>query len=461
MPRIDVSKLFFYTTCITMMILLSFIFGLYSGFHKTGVFKTVQAFKDTVESSFTSVVSEASTMTKIHPDHFLQPAKYEGSGITVNAASNDQDELIFLSGFFDEGTELRLIRRNGTLIARWPVVFSEIFPDTGYMKRPPETDWNVDIHGALALPDGSIVFNFEYGGLVKLDHSGSVLWKIAQPTHHSVELSHDGSLWVPGRRYYRKGEASPFPPFNTPFSEDTILNVSQDGSILKEISVPRIFYKNNLESLLTATGHSLRAGMKWDYELVHLNKIEELPEAIAHRFPMFEAGDLALSIRKLNLILVFSPETEKIKWWKIGPWLRQHDPQFRDDGKLIVFNNNTYRTAYGNVQYGEKSLISMPRVSNIMEFDPLTDMAKIIYGGQQDQEMLSVIRGKVEVTKNSGLLVTEFEGGRVFELDNNNNIIWEFINRYDSDEVAEVTGARIYPASYFHQTTWKHLSEKR
>jgi len=46
-------------------------------------------------------------------------------------------------------------------------------------------------------------------------------------------------------------------------------------------------------------------------------------------------------------------------------------------------------------------------------------------------------------------LITESEGGRVFEVDPEGRIVWEFINRYDSDEVAEITEARIYPESYF------------
>ena len=78
----------------------------------------------------------------------------------------------------------------------------------------------------------------------------------------------------------------------------------------------------------------------------------------------------------------------------------------------------------------------------------------MIYGGVAGQEMLSVIRGKLELTRNGGLLVTEFEGGRVFETDSEGRVIWEYINRYDSDEVAEVTEARIYPSSYFNVIEW-------
>ena len=89
-----------------------------------------------------------------------------------------------------------------------------------------------------------------------------------------------------------------------------------------------------------------------------------------------------------------------------------------------------------------------------MEIDPVSDEYRVIYGGVSGQEMLSIIRGKHELTVNGGLLVTESEGGRVFETDATGRIIWEYINRYDSDEVAEINEARIYPADYFRVSDW-------
>lgn len=455
MQRFEVSKYFFFTISILTVLGLFFAFGLYSGYHQTIVFKKVQTLKNMVERSFTLLTMEFTTLTNIHPSHFLQPAKHEGSGVTVNDATTDSKELIFLSGFFEGANEIRLIRRDGSIVARWPVRFSEIFPDASHLKNPPKTDRNIDIHGALALPDGSVVFNFENGGLVKLDQFRKIVWTLRRETHHSIELAEDGGFWVPGRRHHEE-IVSPFPPFETPFIEDTIMKVSQNGEVIIEISVPKLFYDNGLEALLTSTGGKFFVGMNWDREIVHLNKIEELSSDIANNFPMFEAGDLVLSIRELNLIMVISPETGKIKWWKIGPWLRQHDPEFCSDGKIAVFNNNTYRTAFGKRPHLDKSRVTIPRVSNITDIDPVTDTSRVVYGGKHDEEFLSVIRGKFELTQSGGLLITEFEGGRVFETDGEGRIIWEYVNRYDSDEVAEITEARIYSYSYFSETNWQN-----
>jgi hypothetical protein len=456
MKRLNVSKYLFYTMSIILVLGLSFTFGLYSGAKKTIVFKTLSALKNKVEEAITLVSGEVSTLSRTHPANFLQPGRYKGAGVTVNDRTTNEHELILIASFFDRNNELRLIRRNGSIVARWPVRFSEIFPDTSHMVHPVATDWNIDIDSALALPDGSVVLNFAYGGLVKLDRCGNIVWKLARQSHHSVELAEGGGFWVPGLRYYPEGTQSPFPQFQTPFNVNTIMKVSNDGKVLKEISVPKLFYDNGLEAVLTANRiltYFVRP-VHQGGEIVHLNKIGELPSAIAEDFPMFEAGDLLLSLAHLNMVLVIDPDTAKIKWWQIGPWLRQHDPEFKPGGTIIVFNNKIkyYLSHKTSPQASHANLLTYG--SNIIEFDPVSNKNRIIYGDKMGQEMATIDRGKHELTRGGGLLITEYRGGRVFETDASGNKIWEYINRYDSDEVAKITEARIYPVSYFNVMEW-------
>jgi hypothetical protein len=455
MKPFDISKIIFYAVLTFAALGGSFGFGLYNAAEKTKIYRKINRLAYKIIVSFKVIEAESATIAKIHPDHFVQPARYKGKGVTINRVGFNKNDLLFMAGFFENGNQLRLIERDGTIVAKWPVKFHDIIKDNSYIKKEPTTNWNVDTHGALALPDGSVVFNFEYCGLVKLDQRGNVIWILERETHHSVERSEKGGFWVPGRRHYPRNKKSPFPPFHTPFKEDTILHVSKDGKILKEISVPGLFMKNGLEALLTVTGHNIMPVQKWDHEILHLNKISELSNELAKDFPMFEAGDLALSIRESNLIMVINPDTQKVKWWRIGPWIRQHDPEFKKGGLISVFNNNCYGTAL-NPNSLEQCPLDAPRVSNIMALDPVTDEFSVIYGGKPGQQMLSIIRGKHDFSADGGLLITEFEGGRVFEVDKDGNIIWEYINRYDEDEVAEITEARVYPKKYFQKVSWKN-----
>ena len=163
MKNLDSSKILFYATLGIIALSASFSYGFYSSSSRNWIAGIVNG----VKTDITSVFAEKENLTGTRPKFFLQPARYEGSGVTIDKTGND--DLILISGFFDDSNELRLVKRNGEAVARWPVVFSDIFPDPSHMEYPPSTDWNIDTHGAVALPDGSVVFNFEYGGLVKLD----------------------------------------------------------------------------------------------------------------------------------------------------------------------------------------------------------------------------------------------------------------------------------------------------
>ncbi len=434
-------------SAILLVFILFFGAGMYSGVERNFAYQAYQALSENLGLVLLELVVFSPEGT---PEHFRQPARGAGTGVTVNERSDD-GSLIFMSGFFDGGNELRLVRRDGTPVARWPVRFSEHFPDTSHLVNPPQRDLNTDLHGALVHPDGSVVFNYEYSGTVKLSRCGEAIWTLAHPTHHSIETSESGGYWIPGRAYVGP-EADPrFPPF-TIGKEDLVLKVSEDGEILAQKSVPEILYENGLEPLLTASGINFYPGLEWGKELVHVNKIGELSRAIADAFPDFEAGDLVISMRTFNLVIVVDPDDWKVKWHSIGPWRRQHDPEFNPDGTITVFNNNVYRNALAPLDLAR---LDVPRDSNIVRVDPATGVTEVAYGQRAGEEFLTVIRGKHETLPGGGFLITEFEGGRVFEVDAERRIVWEYINRFDEDEVLEVTEARLYPASYFTVQDWR------
>ena len=454
------SKIVFYVVTVVGICGFFLLAGMYAGYHKTSMFRVAETIVETVKSG----LKDSEETSILRPDHLIQPARYPGSGITINAVGNN-DGLILLSGFFGENSELRLIKRDGTLVNRWPLLFSEIFKDSSFLPAAPATNWNVDTHGALAMPDGSVVFNFDYSGTARIDRCGTVLWTLKRQSHHSVERAEKGGFWIPGQKWITDKDATRFPPFTPPFAETTLMRVSENGEVIREISVPKLFYDNGLESVLTSrvAYYAAKGEKSWNREIVHLNKVAELSSALAKDFPLFDAGDLLLSLRGLNLVLVVSPHTEKIKWWRIGPWLRQHDAEFKPGGTIVVFNNNIYmRTAFNTDQERttKYTRLSVPRVSNILELNPVTDRHRVLYGMAPGEEMLSVTRGKVEITSENGLLITEFDGGRVFEVDAQRNITWQYVNRYNEDHVSEITEARLYPSSYFTVKDWRCPSTK-
>ena len=206
--------------------LLIFCYGVAVGTFEIFPYRPLRFVADSVKQ----VYEERSNLARTRPVHFLNRAAYAGEGLTRGPSERTVPGLTLVSGFFTDSSEIRLLRLDGSIVRRWPAKFFDFFPDPQHIHpatRIPATNWNTDIHGVLALPDGSVVFNFEFGGTVKLDRCGAVVWTLPEMTHHSIERSADGGFWIPSRRYAET--ESPFPPIPAPHYEDTLLKVSADG----------------------------------------------------------------------------------------------------------------------------------------------------------------------------------------------------------------------------------------
>ena len=449
------EKTIFLGTLGLVLLGTAFLAGLYSGVSRNAAFKAVWSVKDSVTEVLSSDLGSA---VGGRPEQFLQPAFYDGEGVTYNDSPR-ADDLIFITAFFpDDDLALKLIRRDGTVVRTWPARFFDIFTDTSHLEHPPLSNRHLDIHGATLNPDGSVVFNFEYFGTVKMDRCGGVLWALPERTHHSVEPSERGGYLIPGQRITRAPDLDNFPPFTHPHNprlvveDDTIMRVSDEGEIIEEVSIPRILLDSGLLPIMTAIGTDIRRDNSLpDQELVHVNKIAELKEADAAAFPMFEAGDLLLSLRTYNLLVVIDPDTWTVKWHQTGPWLRQHDSEFAPDGTIRAFNNNTFMI---DLLSGNRRDPDIPRQSNILAMDPVTREVRVVYGDGPDEAFMTVLRGKQHIVPGGGTLITESEGGRVFEVDETGNVVWEYVNRYDDDEVLEITEARLYGPEDLDVTDW-------
>ena len=417
------------------LLLVVFGYGILVGRYEFFPYSILKFAQDSVQQVF----ADKETILRLRPIEFLEPARYAGNGILTWKKDQAVPGLTLLSGFFGDSNELRLIRLDGTIVHRWPLNFSRIFPNTSHIlpaKAVPQTNWNVSVQGDMILPDGSVIFNFTGKGTAKLDRCGDTEWTIPRMTHHSIEPARGDTFWIPSARYV---EHTPqYPHLRVPYFDETVLHVASDGTVLKEISVLDILHQNHLE------GFVLRDGVTDD--ITHLNDVEELSPSMASRFPMFAAGDLLISMRFKSLVIVVDPETLVVKWYQAGPWIEQHDPDFLESGLIRLFSNNLDGTNTGVVFGG----------SSVLEVDPATRRVQRDYGGRDDQPMYTMERGATQTLKGSNdhILVTESRAGRVFELNEDREIVWEYLNRYDETSAALVSEAKRYPDDYFSVDDW-------
>jgi hypothetical protein len=223
-----------------------------------------------------------------------------------------------------------------------------------------------------------------------------------------------------------------------PFLEEFIVKVSRNGEIVQEISLMDVIINSQYESSLFDDGHDIvgQWGESQGVEM-HMNDIEVLGAERAGSFPLFEEGDIMASLRNLNLIVIIDPDTQLIKWSQVGPYLRQHDPDFLDDGKISVFDNRR-DDAQGTILGG----------SRILELDPITRDVSVLYESDTSNFFYTNGLGKHQHLPNRNILITEGEAGRTFEVTPDGQIVWSYINRWDEDEVAWIEEATRYPMHY-------------
>jgi hypothetical protein len=322
----------------------------------------------------------------------------------------------------------------GRPINEWLIDWFTLWPDATHVpaRYKPVSRPGTHIHGAVVMPNGDLVFNFENQGLVRLDPAGRVVWRLAYLTHHSVFLSDDEHLWVSGLREHEAPDPR-FPARAVPFNEYTALEVSPDGKVLREWSIEDLLVKNGHGGLfeVSARPDSSRAGNEYP---LHLNDVEPFPASMTPGF--FGPGDVVVSLRNINTVFVFNTGTEKIKFMSTGRFGAQHDPDFMDGNRISVFDNL-------GVLPG-----ASPRQSRILILTAPEGTIEVAYEGTAEHPFFTNIMGKSQWLANGNLLITESRRGRAFEVNQKGETVWEYLNPVGNGMIGIVEEVTRLPLSY-------------
>jgi hypothetical protein len=384
----------------------------------------------------------------IAPEKFLAaspPPRKDATGIVPGRS---WPGLTLITGFFDESLGIRLIDPSGAVIHHWPISYNDVWPESPHLPDQPR-DWNSELHGALLMPDGDVIFTFQYAGLVRMNRCGAVVWRLPRQTHHVFSVDADGNLWVPDRK--RREEAvGRYAKVPAPFEEEYVIQVSPAGEVLAEFSILDLIYRSRLEGLLFANGaHDSKLLVPLSGDFMHLNDVDVLLPESAPEFPMFTAGDLLLSLRNLNLLMVVDPQSRRVKWTRTGPFLRQHDPDFLPDGRIAVFDNR--RDGGGERRFGGSRIIAV---------DPHSVAGdRTLYGARPGEDFYTDTKGDHQPLENGNHLVSESDRGHAFEIAPDGTVVWSWVNRWRDGSVGKITQATRYPADYLDQAPKERCDE--
>ena len=325
-------------------------------------------------------------------------------GLTIFSCINDK-----------KTSSIKVIEPDGKIVHEWEIDWFKVWPNATHIPEQlvPQSRPGTHIHGFVMLDNGDLVFNFTEIGLVRMDMTGKVIWRLPYCTHHSVNLDSDGYIWVCGKRHYQDQPLKEYPYLRPPVEVPTILQVSPDGDIVREILVPDVMRKNNLEGLLLMSSVA-----RWDVyatkNFINMNEIEVFPRSMQEG--VFHHGDILISLRNIHTVMIIDPETLMVRYIKTGGVIRHHDPDFIDGNTLSIFDNNNVENESG------------PKFSKIVLLDALTGTITEHYRGTPEHPFFTAIMGAHQWLPNGNVLITEAVSGRIFEIDPDGNTVWEYHN---------------------------------
>ena len=242
----------------------------------------------------------------------------------------------------------------------------------------------------------------------------------------------DGKIYVLTHEF-RSNEYRFWRHLTPPRIDDFVVVLSPDGEELQKISVVDAFIDSPYAPMVNQVAWYTQG------DFFHTNSIDILDPAAAAGLAPGARQPVLLSMRELGAIGILDlADGGRFGWAQKGSWVGQHDPDLLPNGNILLFDNNGH--------YGEGG------ISRVIEFDPHSQGIVWQYAGDAARPFYSGVRSAQERLANGNTLITESEGGRLFEVTPSGEIVWEYHNpaRGGEDEpmIAVVSwGQRIDPAT--------------
>ncbi len=292
--------------------------------------------------------------------------------------------------------EAVLMDMEGRTLHRWRYPLRRLWPELAARPEMAKLEY---WRRAYVFPDGRLLGIYEGLGLVELTPRSHVRWKYRGGIHHDLFVAADGTIYVLDRDFKVLPRINP----KEGVLEDFVTMLSPRGKLLRRISILEAFERS-------PWAHLVRDMPERRWDIFHTNTLEVLDGRFVRLDPAFRAGNLLISVHHLDTIAVIDPDRQAVVWARTGPWRRQHQPTFLDDGHILLFDN----------------LGAGPDRSRAMEIDPVSGRTVWQYGGTRDVDLFSKMLGSVQRLPNGNTLITESENGRALEVTREGRTVWEF-----------------------------------
>lgn len=290
--------------------------------------------------------------------------------------------------------------------------------------------WNAgdgrNIGYARPLEDGTLLARLETperdnAWIAVLDADSNIRLEIAQPDgvtfHHDHSRLPNGNFLILCHRLLERDEISP-----VEIQDDCVVELDAEGNVVWSWQTADHFDEFDF-SPLTEERISEHGG-----DWAHANAATAIPEGTEHSDPRFRPGNVIISYRSLNTMVVVDRDTGEIVWQTNGLTIGQHDSHFigaglPGSGNVLVFDNGL------GGQYGDHESTTR-YYSRVLEIDPIATEIVWEYdatmSGRPIWSFFSWFISSAERLPNGNTLITEGAFGTIFEVTPSGEIVWEY-----------------------------------
>src|SRR5579875_3094338 len=301
----------------------------------------------------------------------------------------------------------------GNVVHRWQLPFRQAWPQTPHINRPLADD---RIHWVCArlCPNGDLLAIYH-----------------ADNAHHDVEIGEDGAIYTLTHEIVRETPAGMRKFLSGPLLADSLVVLSPEGRERERISLLEAFRDSPYVLMLasvtkqsvteddapvpvvspsdSAASNDRPRKFPWRKDLLHANSVRVLPRALASKFPLFKPGQVLISLRNLDALVVVDRHSRSVVWASNGIWLAQHDAEFLENGHLLLYDN----------------LGSLGTGTRVLEYDPLTQAIPWFYVNDHAAPFRALIRGMKQRLPNGNTLIVDPDHQRLLEVTLEREVVWE------------------------------------
>ncbi len=364
-------------------------------------------------------------------------AARQREGISVDRADKTADGFTLYT--LTDGSRAVLIDMRGSVVHTWELPFRRAWPDPSHIESPLPDD-HVHWFRCHLYPNGDLLAVYQsdgdtpYGyGLVKLNKESKLLWAYANNVHHDVDVGADGTIYTLSHRIVTRAPAG-LEFLDPPYLADSLVVLSPDGRELQTVPIAEAFADSAYALTLTARSKE-PVGPVREADPIHANGIRVLNPTLAAKFPLFKPGQVLVSVRSLDTVAVLDRDARRVVWAARGVWKAQHDAEFLDNGRLLLYDNA------GSAEH-----------SRVLEYDPLTQAIPWAYANENSTRFRALTRGTKQRLWNGNTLIVDPDNRRIFEVTSGKQLVWEIFCPLPSAPQNRpvrshaITGARRYAA---------------